>query len=388
LALYSGPPGRWRLPTNFIRGGTMRFRYVVGAVVCIGGLISAFAQEAPLGGASKITPKEQKALDGLKGKVKGKIVWSSSRSSSKHDIWIMNADGTDKKQLTNSPDNVDWFSRFSPDGSKVLFARSSGGWVKEMDAEIFDLWNIWVIGVDGSNEHKVAEKACWGTWRPNGEEIVFARGPKVFIKKLASGDETEIFDAEAFFSKKKVYCQQPELSPNGKFLAITIRGTKRETGIYNLEKKQWYSTGAGCQINWLPDNKSVVRMNEGTGNGDTEILRIPVDADGKPTIAIRGLRVPKEMLFMDLPGRRSHEYFPQFDQSGKWLVWCATQYGHEHDIVDYEVFIWDTSTDKAKDFVRLTFHSGNDRWPDIHTGDIAAAPAPAPAPAEGGGEEE
>jgi hypothetical protein len=70
---------------------------------------------------------------------------------------------------------------------------------------------------------------------------------------------------------------------------------------------------------------------------------------------------------MDIPGRRSHEYFPKIDNSGKWMIWCATQYGHEHDIVDYEVFIWDVNTDKNKDPVRLTFHTGNDRWPDLFT---------------------
>jgi hypothetical protein len=357
----------------------MRLRYVAAGLACVGVFMAPRAQEAPLGSTSKATPKEQKALDDLKGKVSGKIVWSTSRANSKHDIWIMNADGSDQKPLTNSPNNVDWFSRFSPDGATVLFCRSKMGWVNEMDAEVFDKWDLWTIGVDGSGEKKVVENAAWGTWRPDGNEIVFARGPKTVIKNLSSGEETVIFDAEDFFKKKSVYCQQPELSPNGKFLAITIRGTKRESGIYNREKKEWYTTGGGCQINWLPDNKSVVRMNEGQGNGGTEVLRIPLDGDGKPTVAIKGLKVPKELKFMDLPGRRSHEYFPEFDQSGKWMVWCATQYGHEHDMVDYEVFLWDITSDKEKGWVQLTFHSGNDRWPDIYTGSVAAEPPETPS---------
>jgi len=70
---------------------------------------------------------------------------------------------------------------------------------------------------------------------------------------------------------------------------------------------------------------------------------------------------------MDLPGRRSHEYFPAIDPSGRWLVWCATQYGHEHDLYDYEVYLWKIGAD-PKSAVRLTFHTGNDRWPDIFTG--------------------
>ncbi|MBD3393003.1 MAG: hypothetical protein GF418_12915, partial [Chitinivibrionales bacterium] len=175
----------------------MRFHHVaVAAIACIGAMSTARAQEAPLGATSKMSGKEEKALAELKGKVTGKIVWSTSRANSKHDIWIMNADGTDKKALTESDNNVDWFSRFSPDGSRVMFCRSKMGWVNEMDAEMFGKWDLWIINTDGSDEKKVVEEAAWGTWRPNGEEIVFARGPKVFKKNLSSGEETEVFDAE------------------------------------------------------------------------------------------------------------------------------------------------------------------------------------------------
>ncbi len=339
---------------------------LVGALV-IGGIHA----EAPTGSPTKPKRKEAKALEEFKGQLQGKIVWSTSRVSGKHDVWIMNADGTEQKALTKS-NNVDWFPRFHPNGSKVLFVRSKMGWVAEADAEMSDKWDLFTVNLDGTGEEKVAENACWGSWRPNGEEIVFARGAKVFIKNLGSGEEKEIFDAGTAL-KKGAYSQQPMLSPNGKFLAVTVRGSDRQTGIYNLEKQEWHTTGAGCQITWWPDNSMVLRMNEGHGNGGTEILRIKVDEEGKPTSRIRGLGVPKEIRFMDLPGRRSHEYFPALSQDGQWMVWCATDRGHEHDIYDYEVFVWDTETNKKKDFVRLTFHDGNDRWPDIFVGQPATA---------------
>ena len=47
------------------------------------------------------------------------------------------------------------------------------------------------------------------------------------------------------------------------------------------------------------------------------------------------------------------------------MVWCATARGHDHDIYDYEVHIWKIG-EPAESAARLTFHSGNDRWPDIH----------------------
>lgn len=324
----------------------------------------ASAQEAPTGAAVSPTKDEQKALDGLKGKINGKIVWSTSRVNSKHDIWIMNADGTDPKAVTNTPGNVDWFPRFSPDGATILFCRSKSGWVPENDAEMNDKWDLWTVKPDGTGEKKVAESAVWGTWRPTGDSIVFARASKVFIKCLATNEEKEIFDAEKQF-KKSTWAQEPEMSPNGKFLAITLRGTSRQTGIWNFAKKEWYTTGAGCEITWFPDNKSVVRMNEGQGNGGTEELKFDVDENGKPLALPSGLSIDNKFRFMDLPGRRSHEYFPQISQDGQWMVWCATIYGQEHDIYDYEVYVWKIGSPQ-KDAVRLTFHTGNDRWPDIH----------------------
>ena len=101
-----------------------------------------------------------------------------------------------------------------------------------------------------------------------------------------------------------------------------------------------------------------------TGNGGTaapsEVLAIKL-SDGKP---VENISKIKKFRLMDLPGRRSHEYFPKFDQNGQWMVWCATEKGHDHDIYDYEVFIWKRGTSE-NDAIRLTFHSCNDRWPDI-----------------------
>jgi hypothetical protein len=355
----------------------MKSKKIVLALVAFLMPIAVQAQEAPTGSAAEKSEAEQKALDALKGTVTGKIVWSTSRVHSRHDIWTMNADGSDQKKLTSGSDYVDWFPRFSPDGSKVIFTRSKAGWAPESEAEDYEKWDLWTIPAEGGEEKKIAESACWGTWRPSGDSICFARGGKVLIKSLVTGDEKFIFDAELQF-KKKTYAQQPELSPNGKFLAVTLRGSTRQTGIWNIEKNEWNTTGGGCQMDWFPNGKTVVRMNEGQGNGGTEVLKIDIDSVGKPVQRVSGMSIPKEIRFMDLPGRRSHEYFPKIDPTGQWMVWCATQYGHEHDLYDYEVYLWKIGND-PKSAVRLTFHTGNDRWPDIFIGSMQPKAPSAPA---------
>ena len=349
----------------------------VSAIVALACSSVLAQQGAPKGAAVDPTADEQKALDALKGKLEGVIAWSTSRANSHHDIWLMNADGTNPHALTNS-DNVDWFPRISPDGSKVLFNRSKGGWVPENDANYPEKWDLWTMDIDGSNQTKVVENATWGTWRPDGKTIVFSRAGKVYTKVLdenankKDNAEKMVLDGEAVF-KSGVILQEPNMSPDGKHLAMTLRGSMRETGVWDLEKGGWTKSGDGCQIDWNFDGSKLYRVNP-TGNGGTaapsEILWFSAK-DGKQVEKVGFFGIPKNVRLMDLPGRRSHEYFPRISPDGKWLVWGATDKGHDHDMFDYELYLWKIG-EPVESATRITYHSGNDRWPDIWLGKVPA----------------
>jgi len=324
---------------------------------------SAVSGAPPKGADDTPAAEEAAAMKEVGGKAGGLIVWSSSRVGN-HDLFTMKTDGSDVKAIT-SGDEVDWFPRFSPDGQRILFSRSKQGWVSERDANNSEKWDIFTIEPDGSEAKKVVENASWGSWISN-DEILYVRGTKVFRRKLDGGEETAIMSSEGVSGLDGALLQQPELSSDGKQIAITLRGSKRETGLWDIAKKSWTQTGQGCQINWTPDHSAIYWVHP-TGNGGSRILEMPI-AEGKPP---RDADIDK-MELMDLPGRRSHEYFPQLSSDGKWLVWGITQRGHDHDTADYEIYLWEVGSpvDKA---VRLTHNSGNDRWPDIFI--PAAAPS-------------
>jgi hypothetical protein len=229
--------------------------------------------------------------------------------------------------------------------------------VSERDANNADKWDIFTVKPDGSGLTKVVDSASWGTW-VNMDEIVFVRGTKILRTTLGSGKETEVMDSAGVADLDGALLQQPELSADGRYIAVTLRGSKRETGIWDIEKQTWTKTGEGCQINWLPDGSGIYWVNP-TGNGGSEIYRMPI-RNGKPTKESS----ENELRLMDLPGRRSHEYFPELSANGRWMVWGITQRGHDHDIADYEVYIWEVGS-PPESAVRLTYHSANDRWPDI-----------------------
>ncbi len=335
-------------------------RRLVYGVAAAWVVLSVDARGAPRPGKPvKMRPAEEEALKGLGRVLSARVVWSTCRRSGRHDIFIMNADGTGKKALTKS-DKVDWFPRFSPDGQRVMFVRSRMGWTSERNANRPKRWDIYVINVDGSGEKKIVKDASWGSWTGDGKTVLFSRTDKAYLKDLATGDEELLLDGMA--ALKGAVLQQPQLSSDGRFLAITLRGRRRETGIWDVVAKEWARVGVvggGCQIGWFPSGDRVYWVNP-SGTGGSEIVSTRVK-DGRP---LDPRAKYADWRWMDLPGRRSHEYFPRVSRDGNWLVWCATDRGHDHDVYDYEVYCWRVGR-PVKEAVRLTFHTGNDRWPDI-----------------------
>lgn len=101
-----------------------------------------------------------------------KIVWvaATEGDASKTDLWLMNADGSGKRPLTQTPAD-EHFPSWSPDGRRILFAREG---------------DIWTIAPDGSGERRLID--CGG----EGEDEV---------------------------------CSDPALSPDGELVAFIRRGS-------------------------------------------------------------------------------------------------------------------------------------------------------------------
>ena len=47
-----------------------------------------------------------------------------------------------------------------------------------------------------------------------------------------------------------------------------------------------------------------------------------------------------------------------------YTVFAASAGGHEHDVEDYEIFLWEIGT-PPETAARLTWHTANDNWPDL-----------------------
>jgi Tol biopolymer transport system component len=295
----------------------------------------------PAAGAGRGS-EEEEAFAAASRRFSGVVVWGSNRSGS-HEIWRLDLEGGRARlvRLTESP-HVDTFPRLSPDGKEILFNRSRKPWVSFRDP---DPWDVWIMSADGSGQRQVAEHGFHPSFAADGRSVVFDRRGTVVRRDLATGREETLLDAAGTLGG---VVQEPDR--NGSSLALTVRGRgRRAFGIYDLESKRFRELrGDSCQIAWWPDGRRLVWV-EAKGRGGNRIV----------------WGTPKESSpLIDLPGSRSHEYFPRASRDGRWLVWAATAAGHEHDRADYEIYLWKVG-DPWTTALRLTHHTGNDQWPDV-----------------------
>ena len=244
-------------------------------------------------------------------------------------------------RLTTSP-FVDSTPKISPDGKRVVFARSRQEWVSFRNMEE---WDVWVLELGGA-ERRVAERGAEPCWTGDGQGVVFHRGGREVIQlNLQTGQETVLLGAQ----DGRIWTG-PSVDPvDGRRVAITVRGMQRSTSLFSVPQGVETRVDGGCQLAFLPSGNGLVFV-EDSGRMKTRISR--VDRTGQQMETL-----------MDAPGEWSHEYFPRVSNEGSLLAFGAARVGHEHDTADYEIFLWRIG-EPLESVARLSFHTGNDQWPD------------------------
>lgn len=291
-----------------------------------------------------VEDREERALTRLQRRMgRGRIVWSSNRSGN-HELYLIDVAERSVRRLTDHP-NVDFSSRFSPDGEWIVWARSQREWVSFRETEA---WDLWLMRVDGSEARRVVRNGYHPTWGPDGGSIVFQRGVQILELELASGDERVLMDGQEAFPGSRV--GDAALHPSGELLTFSVLQHGAVAGPLADERWARLTSAQVCQTRWVPGSRQLLWVDP-SGNGGTRIMQSSLDGE-------------RQEVLMDLPGPRSHEYFPNLSPDAEWLVWGASAEGHEHDRADYEIYAWRVGS-PWEDALRLTFYSGNDQWPDV-----------------------
>ena len=202
-----------------------------------------------------------------------KIAFSSTRDGNA-EIYIMNADGSSQTRLTNSPGS-DAHPTFSPDGNKIAFVSTRNGHL-----------GIWLMNIDGSNPIELMD-GIGGTepkFSPDGTKIVFCGNG-------GSGGDSEIWIMNADGTSRDNVSDEvnsddvsPAFSPDGTKI-VYFRdphgpgATTPEITVMNIDGSNKVavtaSNGKDFQPSYSVDGTRIVFTSLRTTN--TEIYAMNVD---------------------------------------------------------------------------------------------------------------
>ena len=259
-----------------------------------------------------------------------------------HDLVRVEWPSGQMTRLTRSP-AVDTSPKISPNGKQVVFARSRQEWVSFRNRAD---WDIWVLNLKDDQERRVAEHGADPGWRGDGKAVVFHRGGREVVQlDLTTGEETVLATAP-----NKTVWTEPSVDPAGGRMAVTVLGKRPRVSLISLPKGEETRVAEGCQSSFAPKVGWLALVEEG-GKTDNRICR--VDPDGANL-----------EILLNMPGYWTHEFFPQVSNDGALLALGAAREGHELDTADYEIFLWRIG-DAPDRVARVSFHTGNDQWPDV-----------------------
>ncbi|CAN5697887.1 hypothetical protein BH24ACI2_BH24ACI2_00770 [soil metagenome] len=190
------------------------------------------------------------------------------------DIWVMNADGTDRRQLT-SDWHLDSQPTVTPDGRYVIFGSLRSG-----------IESLWRMNADGSEQTLLVQDALREPLAIMPDGLIYyhsTKGGAAMWRVPVEGGQPEKLFAGRYFPSA--------VSPDGKFLAASVRPEAAKAyslAVLAVEENSLrvvseFKPVEGAELpNWLrwtPDGKAIVYIV--TKKGISNLWAQPVDG-GKP----------------------------------------------------------------------------------------------------------
>ena len=231
------------------------------------------------------------------------------------EVWSMNIDGTDRKQISNTNGEVEGFL-FSPDGKKVILIKSIPyhGSIQKNPEDL------------PKATGRLVTDLMYRHWDHYVESIQHP-----FVLDIESGEMFDILEGEPYECPMQPFggVEQLAWSPDSKYIAFTCR---TKTGLA-------YSISTDSDIFLYDVEARDLNSHEHTRNlckrggefGVNSCASMPYHGDGKqldPTKTLKNQRINQE--FKDL--NVGYDQNPKFSPDGRYVAWLSMERdGYESD---------------------------------------------------------
>ena len=247
------------------------------------------------------------------------------------EIYSMNADGSDRVNLTNN-DVWDADPAPSPNGTKIAYVSDLGN----------DNSEIHVMNADGSGKVQLTDTRDWETgpaWSPDGSQIVFSVLQDLEISEIRTmkADGSDLTALAKATVSSEGYLLSPAWSPLGTYIAYVREGFHQSecqgcSAIFVMNADgsnptQVSHNTTGNDPAWSPDGTKILYTS---GSG---IYSIPLDGSGE----------------MKLAGTEGGDSHPSWSPDGKTIAFQS--YREQSFVGDFDIYVMSTDRSGLK---RLT----------------------------------
>ena len=191
------------------------------------------------------------------------IAFTSERSGNPQ-IWIMNADGSGAKKITNQPTGA-CQPAWSPDGKKLVYVSPCSGQKDKYSGSY-----LFIINMDGSGLSPLPSVPGGDfdpSWSPDGKQIIFTSIRKgfanIYLMTLSDKSTTRIT------SHTNIVERRPVWSPDGKWVAYQSTQFNQnqiwlvQVGLWDQGKAYTSPNTSDIMPSWSPDGNYLV-FSQGT----------------------------------------------------------------------------------------------------------------------------
>ena len=278
------------------------------------------------------------------------------------ELFIMDANGGHRRNLTNTPNVSEMYPHVSPDGTKICF-------VADENVNNQKVQNVYYMNIDGTGRVKVANNATQSCWSPDSKKIAYLKAEyDTYTTEPYATSELIIYDIEK--SEYKIHPNHTLdhlyalcWSPDGKWFLAAVGGgmgisdtiiafETDGTKVYDLMEDEV----CGCRPDLSSDGKKLF-----WGHTDWELCTADIDLNGerpKVTNIKTIFTCPKNMKLYHIDVSPDGQYvtfsygpFAGGQQVGGfargWNTYVGDLYGHKVQLT------FDGNHNKEPDWVPL-----------------------------------